>query len=248
MLIAHRGASFDAPENTLAAFRLAWDQQADGIEGDYHLTVDRHIICCHDATTQRTSGETFTIADTTVDTLQKRDVGGWKHPRFAGERMPTLVEVLAVVPPGKICVIEIKCGPEIVPILDKTLHESRFPTDQIMIIAFDPQVIAAVKHAMPTVKAHWLVHYSISAMGAITPTLDEILACIRTIRADGIDTQANLSVITPAFVEAIRAVKLELHTWTVDNPQVAKTLRLLGVDSITTNRPAFLRQSLNKQE
>ena len=65
-LIAHRGASHDAPENTLAAFRLAWEQGADGIEGDFRLSRDGEIICLHDATTRRTAGIDLVVADATL--------------------------------------------------------------------------------------------------------------------------------------------------------------------------------------
>ena len=77
-IVAHRGASLDAPENTLAAFRLAWSQGADAIEGDFRLTKDGRIACLHDDTTQRTAGLDLTVADSTLAELRELDVGSWK--------------------------------------------------------------------------------------------------------------------------------------------------------------------------
>lgn len=113
-IVAHRGASFDAPENTLASVREAVTQGADGIEMDYYLTSDGKIICIHDGDTQRTAGEKFVINKTPFDQLRSLDVGSWKGKRWKGEQMPTLDEVLAAMPPGTKPVIELKIGPEIV--------------------------------------------------------------------------------------------------------------------------------------
>src|SRR6185369_848081 len=89
MLIAHRGASRDAPENTLAAFRLAWQQGADGIEADFRLTRDGRVVCLHDASTGRTAGVDLAVAEASLEELKRLDVGGWKGARWAGERIPT---------------------------------------------------------------------------------------------------------------------------------------------------------------
>ncbi len=107
-IIAHRGASFDAPENTLAAIRLAWQQQADAVEIDVHLSRDRHLVAIHDFNTRKTTGRNRPVARQTLAQLRTLDAGQWKHPRWRGEKIPTLEEVLATVPPGKRLFIEIK--------------------------------------------------------------------------------------------------------------------------------------------
>ena len=112
-IIAHRGASGDAPENTLAAFRLAWEQEADGIEMDLHLSRDGKIVVFHDKTLRRTAGVRGRVCDKTWDELRCLDVGLWKDPRWRGERIPLLEEALEVVPLGKSVWLELKGGPEI---------------------------------------------------------------------------------------------------------------------------------------
>ena len=80
-VIAHRGASYDAPENTLAAFRLAWQQGADGIEGDFYLTADGEIVCLHDSDTGRTGDRKLSVGQSTLAELRKVDVGGMARAR-----------------------------------------------------------------------------------------------------------------------------------------------------------------------
>ncbi|MFM7750164.1 MAG: glycerophosphodiester phosphodiesterase family protein [Opitutaceae bacterium] len=114
-IVAHRGASHDAPENTVASARLGWSQGADAVETDIHLTKDGRVIVCHDKTTQRTTGHDGVITAMTLAELRALDAGRWKGPQFAGEKLPLLEEQLALIPAGKTMLVEIKTGPEIVP-------------------------------------------------------------------------------------------------------------------------------------
>ncbi|NSW95450.1 MAG: hypothetical protein HPY62_12150 [Bacteroidales bacterium] len=139
-IIAHRGASFDAPENTVSAVKLAWEQGADAVETDIWLSKDNRIVCIHDANTKRTTGADYTIKETDSETLRSLDAGSFKDTRFKGEKIPFLEEVLAEVPRGKGLVIEIKCGREVIPILKKVLDKSG-RNKNISIIAFDFQTI-----------------------------------------------------------------------------------------------------------
>src|SRR6478609_1034971 len=103
LLIAHRGESHLAPENTLAAFRLAWSLGDDAIELDVHLTRDGQVVVCHDDDTSRTTGGRTkrVVRDSAAGELRALDVGAWKGPQYAGERMPLLEEVLSILPAGK---------------------------------------------------------------------------------------------------------------------------------------------------
>jgi glycerophosphoryl diester phosphodiesterase len=243
--VAHRGASHDAPDNTLAAFRLAWQKNADAIEGDFHLTKDKKIVCLHDRNTKRIAGVALSVADSTLAELRTLDVGSRKGPQFSKERIPTLGEVLATVPAGKKVLIEVKCGPEIVPYLKKELADAKFPTDQTVVIAFNSQVISAVKKEIPQVKALWLTGYKKHKITQKwSPTLAEILTTLKSINADGLDSHAH-PLVDADFVKAFRKAGYEFHVWTVNTPDNARRMMDLGVDSITTNRPEFLRQELN---
>src|SRR5262245_52466901 len=107
-IVGHRGASYDAPENSLSAMKLAWVQDADGIETDIHLSKDNHIVVMHDYDTKRIGGVDKKIVDQNWDELQKLEIGAWKDPKYAGEKMPTLDSFLATIPNGKCIFIEIK--------------------------------------------------------------------------------------------------------------------------------------------
>src|SRR5689334_22872731 len=118
-IIGHRGAAFDAPENTISSFKLAFAQGADGVECDVHFTKDQKIVAIHDADMFRTSGVPARIAERTFEELRGLDIGSWGPWLNQGykESLPTLENVLALVPKDKSCVIEIKCGAEILPSL-----------------------------------------------------------------------------------------------------------------------------------
>ncbi len=94
-VVAHRGASGHAPENTMAAFRRAVELGADFIETDLHLSRDAHLVCVHDAKLLRTTNANAAVKELTLAQLHELDAGSWFGPEFAGERIPTLEEVLA---------------------------------------------------------------------------------------------------------------------------------------------------------
>ena len=242
-IVAHRGASHDAPENTVAAIKLAWEQQADGSEFDIYLTKDGHLAVIHDADTKRTAGVAAPVAKTTWDELRKLDVGTWKSAAFVGEKIPSLAEMLATVPAGKTAFIEVKCGPEAVPELVTVIDAAKLKPAQTPVIAFNAAVIAAVKKARPAVPAYWLV--TLDRKTGQPPTAAALVAKAKEIHADGLDLSAS-PLLDKTYADAIKAAGLKLYVWTVDDMAVAQRMAALGVDGITTNRPAWLREQLRK--
>ena len=246
-IIAHRGASHDAPENTIAAFSMAWQQGADGIEGDFRLSKDGKIFCMHDATTLRTTGKDLAIAETTSAELRKLDAGAWKGKQWEGEKIPLIDEVLATVPEGKKIYMEIKCGPEIFPAIRKPLESSGLENEQVVIISFDGKIIAESKRQFPRLKALLLTAFKEdAATGLIKPTPGEILSDLERIGADGTDCLAH-KIVDRNFVEFFRSAGKEVHVWTVD--ELSETRRLLeaGVDALASNRAAWLKKQLRKR-
>lgn len=247
LIVAHRGASYDAPENTLAAFRLAWERKADAIEGDFYLTKDGEIVCIHDKTTKRVTAKKhdLNVAESTLAELRRIDVGSWKHPRFAAERIPTLAQVLATVPKGKQIFVEVKCGPEILPVLKRRLAESRLKADQITIICFNENVVLQARTMMSEYRANWLTSYKRSTpLSAWKPTSNDVLKSLRRTGATGLGTKGEQKVVDESFVRAVRTTGREFHVWTVNEAQPARFFKSLGVDSITTDRPAFIRKAI----
>jgi glycerophosphoryl diester phosphodiesterase len=247
LIVAHRGASFDAPENTCASSRLAWKLDADAIEADFHLTSDQEIVCIHDPDTERVSGTNLPVAQSTLAELQALDVGSWKDKRFAGERMPSLRELLATIPNDKRIYIEIKCGPEIVPFLQRVLSESSLLPRQTIIISFNKDVLRAAKQLMPEHKAYWLTDFRRAKdTGSWSPTIEEIISTAKSLKVDGVDVAGNREVVDADFIARCRQAGLSVHVWTIDDPELAAHFQQLGVDSITTNQPANLHERLSQ--
>lgn len=250
-IVAHRGASEDAPENTLAAFRLAWQQGADAIEGDFRLTADGQVVCLHDETTKRVTGDqvNWKVSEVTLSQLRTLDVGRWKGEAFTGETIPTLAEVLSIIPPGKKLFLEIKGGPELVAPIRQVLLSSTIDLRQIVIIGFDQATVAEVRKLLPEIKVYWLVSYKRDkATSQWNPTVEDVFETLARIKPHGLDTEGNPDVVNQSFVERLRREGYEFHVWTIDDGQRARMFRDLGVDSITTNRPAFLRKELQQDK
>jgi len=244
LIVAHRGASHDAPENTLAAFNLAWERGADAIEGDFQLTADGRIVAMHDKTLKRTAGLDRKLADLTLAELRKLEAGKWKDAKYDGEPIPTLEQVLATVPDGKGILIELKVGVEIVAPLKAVLDKTKLKPSQLTIICFDADVIAACKKQMPHINAFWLTGFKQDKQTKRwSPTIDAIMKTLKRTGADGLDCNAH-ATIDAAFVKRLRDASMQFHCWTVNDVAVAKRFRELGVDSITTDRPAWLRGKL----
>ncbi len=246
-VVAHRGASYDAPENTLAAFRLAWQKNSDAIEGDFYVTSDERIVCIHDKSTKRVAPKqpTLKVVDSTLEQLRTLDVGSWKHERYSAERIPTLKQVLETVPDGKQIFVEIKCGPEILPLMKPQLATSGLKPEQIVIICFNQDVVTQSRKMMPQYDVNWLTSYKQkTANGPWTPSQNEVLQVLSRTGATGLGTNGNLNVINQAFVNSVRSAGFGFHVWTVNDVAPARQFADFGSLSITTDRPAFIRNAI----
>lgn len=242
LLIAHRGASREAPENTLAAFELAWQQRADGIEADFRLTRDGRVVCLHDAGTGRTAGVDLAVAEASLDELRRLDIGAWKGARWQGERIVTLEEVLSRLPAGKRFFIELKSGPEIIEPLGRILATAGVPVEQLRLLAFDKQLVARLKQQLPGIRVCLNVDYRWNLQ---TPSRTEIRSTLERCNADGLSSRAH-ALLDAQFVAELHQGGKEIHVWTLDSVRSAGHYRGLGVDSIMTNRPGWLRSRLQE--
>jgi len=241
LIVAHRGASHDAPENTLPAFELAWKQGADAIEGDFLLTKDNHIVCIHDGSTKRLADRNLVVRGSTLKELRELDVGSHKNVSWEGTRIPTIAEVFATIPDGKKIFVEVKCGKEIIPYLVKEIGKSELKTEQVVLICFKQEVVKAFKQALPKNKAYWLSSFKKDKEGAWKPTLETVLATLKATKADGLDSHRGI----PAdAAKKIMKMGYEWHAWTVNDVATAKKLKALGIHSITTDRPGLIKSSL----
>jgi len=163
LIIAHRGARGEAPENTLAAFRLGLAQGCTGIELDVHLTKDGEIVVCHDDTVNRTTDGTGAIHDMTVSELKKLDAGAWFGEAYRGERIPLLCEVFELTPPHVMINVEIKesYGRRLEPALLELLSQYD-RLGNTVVSSFDHKSLLYLKLLEPRVKIGLL--YDIDAV------------------------------------------------------------------------------------
>lgn len=242
-IIGHRGSPDDAPENTLASVRLAWERGADAVEVDVRLTLDDQLIVLHDADTRRITGVAGVPEQMTLGDLRTLDAGAWKGSQFAGEKLPTLDEVLATGGEKRRFFIEIKRGPEVVPALKASLERANLSGRQVVIIAFDLATVKAAKSALPPFDAFWLRGYD----GNKDEEHDtEIVDVIRRATEAGLDglNLARSWPIDDAFVQKVKAAGLKLYVWTVNDPILGKSLLNAGIDGLTTDRCGSMRQQL----
>jgi glycerophosphoryl diester phosphodiesterase len=244
--VAHRGESADAPENTMAAFRLAWERKDEAIELDVHLTKDGSLVVSHDADTKRTTGVSQRIVESTAAEVRSLDAGGWKGSHWAGERLPLLSEALATIPPRARCFIEVKVGAEAIPALVEVVRASGKKPEQLAVISFHADAVAEAKRQLPEIKTYYLADFRRDgSSGTLTPGVDELIARAKELHADGLDLSFK-GPIDRSFVDRVKAAELELYVWTVDDPAVARRMIEAGVDGITSNRPAWLKQRLGR--
>jgi len=233
-IIAHRGASKQAPENTLPAFELAWKQGADAIEADFRLTEDGHVVCIHDQNTKRTAGKNLTVAKSTLSELKKLDFGSFKGEQFKGTRIPTLAEVFAGIPEGKKIFIEIKSGPETLEPIIRALKNSSLKPEQIAIISFKEKILGDCKKLAPHIYTSWLCNIK-KKKGKLSPSFDSVLKTLKDYKIDGLSTSHNY--LNNEMIQTLKKQGTDCHVWTINDARQAKKFIEWGVDSITTDIP-----------
>jgi glycerophosphoryl diester phosphodiesterase len=235
--IAHRGASYLAPENTVASANLAWELGADAVEVDIYLSKDNRVMVIHDKDTKRTctGKKNLTIEDTPSILLRDLDAGTWKDEKYKGEKIPFLSEIIETVPEGKTLVVEIKCGSEVIPHLARITEKSG-KSEQIVFISFGWKTIVDTKKEFPENKCYWLS----SSKSAVRKKITEVTAA----GLDGINL--DHSIIDDEIMSLAKENNLEVLSWTVDDPAEAQRLTALGVTGITTNRPKWLKDEMSK--
>ena len=229
-VVAHRGASQMAPENTVASVQMAYLMNADAAEIDVYLSADEEVMVNHDKNTYRTSAGTsdYLIAETNSDVLSQVDVGAWKDPKFKGETMPFLRDILVLVPAGKRLVIEIKCGPEIIPALQKVIAESG-KLEQCDFISFSWETICQVHTAFPNNASYFLKMMPFRLRKSMKDAAEVGL------------TGVNLyyKIINKRRMAYAQELGLDVWCWTVDAPKVFNKMKKLGLSAITTNCPSL---------
>ncbi len=245
-IIAHRGGSNLAPENTLAAFKKAINLDVDMIEIDVHLSKDSNIIVIHDKTIDRTTDGTGEIKNMTLDEIKKYDAGSWFNESFQDERVPTLDETFNAIKGQTILLIEIKDGDERYPGLEKRVVESIHKHNAntwTVVQSFNKNSILRVKKMDPLIITYYLVSSEFD--GLYSDITEKINANRKIVKQfDGI--AAHYSHLDSANVEIMHKAGFEVFTWTVDKPEDMIKIIDINIDGIITNSPGKLKEILNK--
>ena len=259
-LIAHRGESYDAPENTLPAYRTAVER-GFGFECDIYLSKDKRLFTFHDGNLTRTTGGAHTEACTAAswdETVSKVNVGGWgkwKGSKFDPTRPALLSEVLDLARDGRWIYVEVKGNnPDWVPYIKAEFAKSKTANPQnVLFISFGDKVCAELKRQMPEYRVYWLtgcrkVDKAVKdhkQWAVHTPA--EIVAKLREIGADGVDISFDPDVVDAAYVKAVKDAGFSFHVWTIDHLDRAKLAFAAGADTLTTNRAKFILESYRKE-
>ena len=217
-IIAHRGESYEAPENTLAAVNLAWERDADAVEVDVRLTKDGEIVVIHDDNTWRTAHTHGKVSHRTLEQLRRLDVGTYKGKQWAKEKIPTLREVLDTVPPGKQLFIEIKGDAGILDELKRVLDNSSTSPAQVVLIGKDLKIMGAIKKNLPVYEVCWVCAMKDGKDVHSGGDLGEgLIARARRAGLDGLIIEASKEV-NEHFIARVKSHGMKLYVWTVNDP------------------------------
>lgn len=236
LLLAHRGASADAPENTLAAFQEAVAQGADGVELDAMVCGSGEVVVCHDEKLDRLAGLPWEVRTTSYWKLKGADVGS--RLGFAPERIPLLEEVLDALPPHFLVNIELKCDHADDGGLSRKVAElvlRRKLEERVVLSSFNPLCLFRVAAVAPSLRRGFLIdpdkRWGPQAY-VVTPLVSSH------------SVHPYYEQCTPERVEEWRQKGLRVAVWTVDDPRRARALEEMGVSYLITNKPRFIREAL----
>ena len=232
-VIAHRGASAEAPENTLAAFRLAIDQGADFIELDVQESADGEVVVVHDSDLMKLGGPPKKIWELTAAELKAVDIGGRVDPKYAGEGVPTLAEVLAFAKGRVGVVVELKSYGHNDRLEEKVvaLVEAAGMEKACLFMSLDHAMVAKMKRLRPD----WRV-------GLLAA---KALGNILTIPSDFLAVEAGMA--NARFVRKAHRAGRDVYVWTVNDPAPALMTMSVGVDGLISDRPALARLAVTRR-
>ena len=238
-VIAHRGFSGRAPENTVAAIREAIAIGADMAEIDITLTADERVVVIHDETLQRTTNGSGNVAEHDFEEIRSLDAGSWFAPQFAGEKVPTLGEVLDLVKGQILLNVEIKSEAADRGISDKVAAaiKERGMTDQVIVSSFSPAALEQMRAVAPEIRTAVLFN----------PELQRGQDPVEIVRGLGASAfNIRGSRLKAKMLRSCREHGIPVGVYTVDKPRKMKQWEKKGIDAIFTNHPDRLIEVLEK--
>ncbi|MCJ7623177.1 MAG: hypothetical protein MUO76_06715 [Anaerolineaceae bacterium] len=241
IIIAHRGASAYAPENTIAAFKLAVDYRADAVELDAMLSQDGEVIVFHDVTVNRTTNGQGFVRDLTLEKLKKLDAGCFFSPGFTNERIPTLAEVLEAF--GHILYINIELKNYSSP-LDRLsekvadIVKAHSLQDRVLISSFNPINLLKTRRILPHVPIALITMPGFFGKILESRLLQFISPQIIHPRFSNVDER---------FIHNQQKSGRRIHVWTVNTEEDLHYMFANNIDGVITDRPDLARQILEEE-
>jgi len=236
MVVAHRGSSGTAPENTMAAFLAASAAGADFIELDVRFSAEYACVVMHDRRLRRTTNGRGYVHATSLPVLRGLDAGQWFSPRFAMERVPTLAHVLDTLPPaiGLNCEVKTDGDPrsrlERARVLAETLHRHR-RNRPLIVSSFDHRFLSILSHFAPTV-----------ALGVLLQPVRDISRRASRLahRVGATSIFCSRRMLRRRLVDDVRRHNLTIGVYCVDTPAQLSRVQRYGVDMVFTNHPEII--------
>lgn len=241
LIIGHRGASGEAPENTLAAFQLALQQGCDGIELDIHLTKDGQLAVIHDENIKRTTNGEGLIGEMTSAEMKKYDAGSWFSSKYKGEKIPLLEEVFELVPKEILINIEVKNIPSFYEGIEEKLLDvlkCYDRVDQVLVSSFDHQCLYRIKKQNSNIKIGLLY-------------FENVVDHVGFAKLFGLPVESLNPDQRALRAEDVRkAIEngLKVYTWTCNSEENMKRMIDNGVSGIITNYPARLKSLIEGKQ
>ncbi|MFJ5963937.1 glycerophosphodiester phosphodiesterase [Bacillus sp. NPDC093026] len=234
-IIAHRGSSSDAPENTIAAFDLAVQQGADYLELDVQFTMDQQVVVIHDDTVDRTTDGSGPVMGYTLDELKKLDAGSWFHQRYANERVPTLQEILERYSQRVGILIELKHPKRQIGI-EKAVSNiiNRFSYSRhIMVQSFNDTALQRIKAYYPALQTAFIIKPSVGKL------MKRKLAVYSTF-ADCLNMKKTM--MNRFWIDRIHSSGMGVFIWTIKDQKTANRIKKYPIEGVVTDHPLFFKR------
>jgi len=241
LVIAHRGASNQAPENTIAAFKLAKEFKADAVEFDVKLSADRHVVIIHDSTVDRTTDGTGKVADLSLAEIKKLDAGRKFNDHFSGERIPTLREVFELF--GDQLRMNVELTNYMSP-MDGLVYEvikliKEFSLQKTIIFSsFYPRNLKIAGRLLPEIPSGLLIFPGWLGWISRHITRNKIYQALHP----------HINDVNDRLITHVHSQDKRIHVWTVNDEMRMKELLKLDVDGIFTDNPKLLRSLVEKNK
>lgn len=243
LIIAHRGASGLAPENTLSAFKKAIDVGVDRIEMDLRMTIDGEIVVIHDKTILRTTNGRGSVRKLSLNRLKKYSAGGWFHPQFINEKVPTLREVIELVNGQTTLLLEIKNGSPYHHGIERSivnLVNEYDANDWCIVQSFNDKVLDNFRK-LPNLNSD--IQKLFSAFIPVAPFYGGSKFSYKRLRRYHFADEVNINYkyVTPRVVKKVHLMNKKVNVWTVNESANMKKYIGMGVDGIITDFPNRLK-------